>query len=152
MPGFGTIITSIERDGNQITFNGDHFSENQFNGYVWLSKDGGLTKIYPVSYVSWEYNKVIAIFESLSEGVYVGGLRSGSEEDSNVIEAFIIYPTKKETYLSATFNNEDVVIIGECKDGHNIYIIFKDSMNRIRIASRFVNSVENIIATNVQVI
>jgi hypothetical protein len=81
--GFGTTLISVAKSGTSVTFSGQNFAENQFDGLVWLRLNGGVTKIYPNSYTSWSNTVVIAIFSSLVFGSYDGGVTSGSDEASN---------------------------------------------------------------------
>ena len=89
--GFGTTLESVTKSGDEVTFNGQHFSENQFDGFAWLRLNGTVDKIYPSSYTSWHNKQVRAIFIGLAAGSYDAGVTSGSDEASNeLLNALII--------------------------------------------------------------
>ena len=84
--GFGTTLSTVTTaTGNTLTYSGSAFAENQFDGFVWVSLDGGTTKIYPLSYSSWGDTSIVAVFSALAAGTYTAGLNSGSDEASNIL-------------------------------------------------------------------
>ena len=92
MSGFGTVLNSVTRVDTEFTFDGDHFSENQFDGTAWISRDGGATKIYPLSYTSWGYTQIVAVFDEadLTPGTYAAGVVSGSDEPSPTLAGAVV--------------------------------------------------------------
>ena len=94
--GFGVTLTSVTLvSGTTYTFAGDHFAENQFDvGKVWVSIDGGTTKIYPDTYDSWGYDEITATFPELLAGDYAAGVVSGSDDPSETLaNAFTVAST-----------------------------------------------------------
>jgi hypothetical protein len=88
--GFDTpVLSTVTMVSNSATFAGSGFADFQFplaGGCVWLSADGGTTKVYPDSYQSWADDTVVAHFSGADYGSYTSaGAVSGSGEASNVL-------------------------------------------------------------------
>lgn len=89
--GFGTTLSTLTKSGSTLTYSGSAFAEYQFDGFVWVSLDGGINKIYPLSYTLWSDTSIVAVFDVLQAGTYSAGLNSGSDEASNILSnVFVI--------------------------------------------------------------
>jgi hypothetical protein len=86
--GFGTTVSSMTITANVATFSGSNFADLQLDptAGVWLSANGGTTKIWASIYTSWADDTIVARFSGSNHGDYTSaGVVSGSGEASNVL-------------------------------------------------------------------
>jgi hypothetical protein len=86
--GFPIHLNAISMQSNMATFSGYGFSDFPIDptACVWLSADGGATKVYPIVYLSWADGTIAAVFSGANIGTYTSaGVVSGSGVNSNVL-------------------------------------------------------------------